>query len=85
MKVMRQMLLFTFIKREREMDESVPILVSDDFSLHIDCLEQMKSHPWEDIEIIPILWATSNNATIPGLRQSVERQMKDEKVEDEAK
>ena len=85
-KVMRPLLLLTFIKREREMDDTVPILVSDDCSLHIDCLKQLRSHPWEDIKIIPIWEATSNGTNaIPDRRQSVERRMEDEKAEDDEK
>ena len=85
-KVMRKMLLFTYFMREEEMDDTIPILVSDDCSLHIDCLEQLRSHPWEDIKIIPIWEATSNGTNaIPDRRQSVERRMEDEKAEDDEK
>ena len=85
-KVMRQMLLFTYCMREEEMDDTIPILVSEDCSLHIDCLEQIRSHPWEDIEIIPIWKANSDGTgTIPDPRQSVERQMEDEKATDKVK
>ena len=71
-RVMRSRLMFTYYKREYDLDETVPILVSDEYLLHDNFLEVLRSHPCEDIEIVPIEEPPLNNSnTIPYSKRSM--------------
>ena len=68
--------MFTYYKREYDLDETVPILVSDEYLLHDNFLEVLRSHPCEDIEIVPIEEPPLNNSnTIPYSKRSMGKEV----------
>ena len=61
-KFMRSRLVHTYCKREFRLDETKPILVSDECTLHKEFLHFLHQHPCEDIDIVPMREIQSNNS-----------------------
>ena len=61
-KFMRSRLVHTYCKREFRLDETKPILVSDECTLHKEILHFLHQHPCEDIDIVPMREIQSNNS-----------------------
>ena len=69
--LMKSRLISAYHKRENSMDICEPILVSDECTFHREFLKDLRLHPFEDVDIVPMWEVPSDNTnTAPKSKQT---------------